>query len=433
MTTEMKKYIILLISLSVLNACTGILDQYPHTSASPDAVGASDLLAMRNGMYNMVQYKPGTYSYIAFDIFGGDFIYSQSAEPINYINNQMTALSGVISGQWNGYYEALYQVNNLISACERYINETEEARTYLGEAHYFRALIYTNLVTRWGKVPILRENTIEKVPRDPVEQVWAFIDEEIQAAESLLGESSSCYYVSLDALKALKARVLLYEGKGKEAAKIAEEIITSSKYSLDSFNNIFGNETNTETIFAFKNLSTENGIYIGSQFYTYNYVNKGGGWFFVRDETYNDFENGDTRCSEGIYTETTDPSTIYHYCVYKYRGGQSYTSPIIISRLAEMYLISAEGQGYPDGMGRLNELRNKRGLGNATATADTFIDVVLEERRFELMGENHRYYDLVRTGKALSTISGLQSYQLLFPVPDSQRTLNDLLDQNEGY
>ena len=429
------RYILTLLPsvMYLFNSCTGLLDKYPHTSASPDAVSESDLAAMRTGMYNMVQHKPGAYSYIAFDIFGGDFLYSQSAEPINYINNQMTALSGVISGQWNGYYEALYQVNNLISTCERFQSSSEEAKTYLGEAYYFRALIYTELVTRWGKVPILRTNTMEKVPRDPVEDVWAFIEENIENAENLLGPSSSYYYVSDDALKALKARVFLYEGKNKEAADLAESLITCGRYSLDSFDNIFGADTNTETIFAFSNQSTENGIYLGSQFYTYNYVNKGGGWFYVSDDTYNAFENGDIRKTQGIYIETEDPSTIYHYCVHKYRGGQSFTDPIIISRIAEMYLVSAEAQGYPNGLARLNELRKERGLGDADVTADTFLDAVLNERRFEFLGENHRYYDLVRTGKALSTISGMQSYQLLFPVPDAQRTLNDLLDQNEGY
>ena len=423
----------LLLTAAMCSSCTGLLDKYPHTSASPDAVTVSDLAAMRTGVYNMMQHEPGAYSYIAFDIFGGDFLYSQSAEPINYINNQLTALSGVVSGQWDGYYKALYQVNNLISTCERFQGESSEAKTYLGEAHYFRALIYTSLVTRWGRVPILRSNTMDKVPRDPVEDVWAFIDEDIETAEGLLGSSSSYYYVSDDALKALKSRVRLYEGRTEEAVALAEDLITSGKYSLDSFDNIFGADNNSETIFAFSNQSTENGIYLGSQFYTYNYVNKGGGWFYVSDDTYNAFEDGDIRKTQGIYIETEDPSTIYHYCVHKYRGGQSFTNPIIISRIAEMYLISAEGQVYPDGLGRLNELRRERGLDDVQVTADTFLDAVLNERRLEFLGENHRYYDLVRTGKALSSISGLQPYQLLFPVPDAQRVLNDLLDQNEGY
>jgi len=419
--------------LASLTSCSSYLDTYPHTSASPDGVSASDLTAMRNGMYNRVQNAPGQYSYIAFDLFGGDFLYSHEAEPINYINNQLTALSGVVSGQWNGYYKALYQVNNVIATCKKFESASANAKLYLGEAYYFRALIYTDLVTRWGKVPIIKVNTLDKVARNDVAEVWAFIDENIAGAEGLLSSSNSVNYVSLDALKALKARVLLYEGKGAQAAALAEEIIKTGKYSLDTFDNIFGGATNKETIFAFGNLGTEGGLYLGSQFYTYNYVNKGGGWFYITDELYNAFEADDMRKTQGIYVESTSPKTIYHYCIYKYRGGQAFTNPIIISRIAEMYLISAEGQGYPDGMARLNELRAARNLGPAAATSTTFLDAVLKERRFEFLGENQRYFDLVRTGKALTTISGMQSYQQLFPVPDSQIVLNDLLDQNPGY
>ena len=62
-------------------------------------------------------------------------------------------------------------------------------------------------------------------------------------------------------------------------------------------------------------------------------------------------------------------SVIYeggYYRLNKYPAGQSGTDPVIISRIAEMYLISAETQGYPNGVARLNELlsgkRSWRGL-----------------------------------------------------------------------
>lgn len=144
-----------------------------------------------------------------------------------------------------------------------------------------------------------------------IAEVWAFIDENIAGAEGLLSSSNSVNYVSLDALKALKARVLLYEGKGAQAAALAEGIIKTGKYSLDTFDNIFGGAANKETIFAFGNLGTEGGLYLGSQFYTYNYVNKGGGWFYITDELYNAFEADDMRKTQGIYVESTSPKTIY--------------------------------------------------------------------------------------------------------------------------
>jgi hypothetical protein len=99
-----------------------------------------------------------------------------------------------------------------------------------------------------------------------------------------------------------------------------------------------------------------------------------------------------------------------------------------------MYLISAEAQGYPTGVARLNELRAARGLGGASVTnAESMVNAVLKERRYELFGENHRWYDLVRTGKAIETL-GIKEFQLLFPVPDTEITKSKkVLVQNPGY
>ena len=49
-------------------------------------------------------------------------------------------------------------------------------------------------------------------------------------------------------------------------------------------------------------------------------------------------------------------------CINKYPSGQTGTDPVVMSRLAEMYLISAEAQGLSKGLGRLNDLRKERGL-----------------------------------------------------------------------
>ncbi len=108
------------------------------------------------------------------------------------------------------------------------------------------------MVTRWGDMPILRENTQENVPRDPAEQVWNFIEEELELALDLLGSSKSYYYVSHDAAVALMARVKLSRGKKTEAAELAESLI--GKYKLDDFEKIFRKAANTEIIFAFENL-----------------------------------------------------------------------------------------------------------------------------------------------------------------------------------
>lgn len=412
----------------ILNACSGYLDQYPHAAISPDAVTEKDIPAMRNGMYSSVQNTPGVYSYMIFDILGGDLTQT-SYNPIDVINTTLSPLSSTITNQWYGYYDALYQVNNMISAAERFPNAAESA-TALGEAHYFRAYIYLNLVTRWGAVPILRQNTMEKVARDPVEDVWKFIDEELELAGSLLGDSESYYYVSADAVKALTARVRLYEGRNSEAAALAEELITSGAYSLDDFSTIFdiSRPTNSETIFAFINLNTaESSINISDLCHTYGYVNKGQGRYLVTDAAVNMFPAGDQRTAVSIL----DVDGVK--CMHKYPSGQAGRDPFIVSRIGEMYLISAEAQGYPAGVGRLNDLRSFRGLGSiSVSNAGQFLDAVLDERRRELMGENHIWYDFVRTGTAIERL-GIQDYQQLFPIPGKELQLNELLEPNPGY
>ena len=431
MTYHMKKNILIILSLVLaLSSCAGMLDQYSHTAIAPDAVVESDLPSVRAGMYNRVQESPGTLSYVNFDFVGGD-INQKEYTPKQLIDAELKSGS-TMSGEWNGFYSALYQVNNTMYVAGRF-PQSPIAKTTLGEAYYFRAYIYMCLVTRFGGVPLLRENTQDLVPRSSADDCWALIYEDLGNAVDLLGSSNSYYYVSQDAAKALKARVCLYMGKKDEAKSLAEELITSGRYKFDTFENIFNTyptrKNNSETIFAFLcQDSAQSGIQIGNEFYSYDYVHKGKGTYTVPKSFFDAWENNDNRKARSVVYEGG------YYRLNKYPAGQGGTDPVNVSRIAEMYLISAEAQGYPNGVARLNELREARGLAGVTVTnQDNFLDAVLKERRFELFGENHRYYDLVRTGKAIETL-GIKEFQLLFPIPDTEITKSKkVLVQNPGY
>ncbi len=427
----MKKNILLLLSMIfVLPSCADMLDQYSHTAIPPDAVVESDLPSVRTGMYNRVQEAPGTLSYINFDFVGGD-INQKEYTPIQLVDSKLKSGS-TASTEWNGFYSALYQVNNTMYVAKRFPSSAQ-AQTILGEAYYFRAYIYMSLVTRFGGVPLLRENTLDLVPRASEEDCWELIYEDITNAVSLLGNTNSYFYVSKDAAKALKARICLYMDKKDEAYTLAEEIITSGKYKLDTFENIFNTyptrKMNSETIFAFMcQDQAQSSIQIGNEFYSYDYANKGKGTYTVPTSFFDSWEGNDNRKARSVVYEGG------YYRLNKYPAGQGGTDPVNISRLAEMYLISAEAQGYPTGVARLNELRAARGLGGASATnQESLLNAVLKERRYELFGENHRWYDLVRTGKAIEQI-GLKEFQLLFPIPDTEITKSKkVLVQNPGY
>ncbi len=422
---KFSKYIYVGVFMILLfGSCADRLDLYSYSAMSPDAVTPNDIPALRMGMYNNMQNDPGPHNFILFDLLGGDLQGGANTSPLNLINSILSPLQSIVSRGWNGYYSSLFQVNNIIATCND-LPEGSVRNLALGEAYYFRALTYYSLMTRWGDVPLLRENTLEKPFRTPKEEVWQFIEENLSEAAKYLGDAQSYYYVSKDAVTALQARVFLAQGKKPQAATAAESLI--GKYALDSFEKIFRKAANTEIIFAFENLSEESSINISDLFYSYAHPNKGQGNYRLPQETVNLFASQDKRRDMTIVNIAgTD-------CINKYPSGQTGRDPVIISRVAEMYLISAEAQGLNNGLDRLNQLRAYRGLSAVSPTSEPdFLDAVLKERQIELLGENFRYYDLVRTGKAVTTL-GILPYQTVLPIPGNELQRNTNLVPNPNY
>ena len=61
--------------------------------------------------------------------------------------------------------------------------------------------------------------------------------------------------------------------------------------------------------------------------------------------------------------------------------------------------------------------------------------MIYHERRVELGLEGHRFFDLVRQGRAADVLEGfVEGKSELFPIPTAEITLsNGQLTQNEGY
>lgn len=422
----MKRILLYVLStVFVFSSCKDKLDIYPHSAVAPESITEKDLPALEIGMYNRVQNSPPTESWILNDLIGGT-LQTSTSTPLDLINNTLSPLSGGVTGSWNGYYSALYQVNNVLKITSDLDASTTRNRVK-GEAHYFRALLYYYLVTRWGAVPLLRENTLNTVPRSPATEVWKLIEEDIDNAIELLGTSATYYYVSKDAATALKARVKLTQNKMSEAAPLAESLITSGKYNLDVFEKIFRKIQNTEVIFGFVNNTEESSIAISNLFYTYAHTNKGSYLYRPPQTIMNMYAAEDKR--KAVSVDVVAGNNV----INKYPAGQGGRDPVIVSRLAEMYLISAEAKGRAAGLSRLNELRAFRGLPAIfPATDNEFIDAILAERRLELLAENFMYVDLIRTGKAKSVL-GILDYQLLLPIPNNELRVNPSLTQNPGY
>jgi hypothetical protein len=119
-----------------------------------------------------------------------------------------------------------------------------------------------------------------------------------------------------------------------------------------------------------------------------------------------------------------------------------------ILRYADVLLIAAEALNENgnsgDALKYLNNVRERARGGNiailpdiAETNKDVLRDIILEERRHELALEGHRFWDLVRTGKAESVLGPLgfvAGKNELLPVPQNEIDLTQkTITQNPGW
>ena len=104
-----------------------------------------------------------------------------------------------------------------------------------------------------------------------------------------------------------------------------------------------------------------------------------------------------------------------------------------IIRLADTYLLEAEALGATGARAQalLDAVRLRVGLPSVPVS----MDAIKTERRLELAGEGHRFFDLVRWGDA-ATVLASRGFKAgkneVFPIP-AQELQGTKLVQNPGY
>ena len=118
--------------------------------------------------------------------------------------------------------------------------------------------------------------------------------------------------------------------------------------------------------------------------------------------------------------------------------------------MADILLLKAEAlvqkSDIAGALQLVNQVRARVKLAPETASNPTDANnIILTERRLELAFEGQRWFDLVRTGKAIEVMNAqkdgngaslnynVQPYQLIYPIPQEQLDLNALLTQNPNY
>ena len=442
----MKKTILMILSMTLVLSCD-VLDVEPQNSISAENAfqDKEDIDKGILGAYASLQslsYYGRTYQ-IFSDLAADNLSHPIDATAIEYAQvdaNNLLPENATNSNIWAVIYESINVANNVISKVPIIEDMTaEEKDEALAELYFIRAFNHFNALNYYGAVPLRLEPTsgLSNInePRTDVDEVYAQIISDLNFAADNLLSSGNKTRTSRYAAKALLARVLLYSENYEQAALVASEVIDDGGYSLlDDYADIFQEEETGESIFEIAFTPLER-----NRIAEYNFPRSLNGRREVKpsEDLLEAYEENDERFDASIDFEATEAYAI------KYDDISIGEDNFIILRLAEMYLIRAEAnaKGAAPNANQIkadiNIVRSRAGLSPVTTNNITQLIAAIErERRVEFAFEGHRWFDLVRTGRAEAILQNVtNSNQTLFPIPfDEIQTNEDPgMFQNPGY
>ena len=287
---------------------------------------------------------------------------------------------------------------------------------------------------------------------------------DLNDASELLSEKvavSKTGSVTAGAANALLGKVYLTLKDYSKAEVALKKVIDSKVYKLlDNYADVFDvtNKNSAESIFEiqYNKDVTDQGSRFANIFAPKGSTEVTGGvGTSLGDNTptedlYRKYEEGDLRRDVSIGQVADGRIYCKKFVVAPVLPNQS-DANFIVLRSADVLLMYAEAlneKGYKaDGnaLNYLNDIHERAGLKAYTtdelSSQELFREAVWKERRFELAFENHRWFDLLRTGKAVeimnSSVNGefiVETYQLLFPIPQSQIDASpNKMTQNDKY
>lgn len=478
--------------------CEKFLDTDPQGQLTQEDFPetASDALLATNAAY--VSLREWHFNFGGYPILD---ILSDDAHKGSNTNDQLSTLGpydhfGHTPSQdgldrwWNALYKGIKRANVVIERVPAISMDPALRDRYIGEARFIRAMLYFDLVRAWGGVQIITSTVPPAdLPRSTAVQVYELIIEDLEYAIGVLPEKYSTQdagRATLGAAKALLGKVYLYRQEYLLAESLFLEVIISGMYDLEQeyvdANGVDGNN-GVESIFEIGALSLE-GFGAGGNQYANTQGVRGTpnrGWGFNRPsiDLRESFETGDPRLKGTIIdlgdtmdvgtphqiiilgdtptpdVTTDDEGNVIEIECYNRKVWVPGNNTITqwghhrrIIRYADVLLMAAEAlnkNGKPgEALLHLNRVRERARQGNNSllpdiTTTDPALleEIILEERRHELAMEGHRFWDLVRTGKApgiLGPLGFVQGKHELLPIPQSEIDISQgVLTQNPNY
>jgi len=393
---------------------------------------------------------------------------------------------------WRRGYMGIMRANVLLEKLPNIPMGDEEKSRFSAEAKFLRAYFYFDLIRYFRNIPLILSplvgDAIYQTTQATPQEVYAAMEKDlVEAIVDLpinLNLSTEAGRASQGTARALLGKVYLQQEKFNQAAEQFKEVNgepgQSSKYGyklLANFSDLFKveNKFNSESIMEISFTNTSVGdwgcidctegnilnIMIGPRGYapgsgSPDYV---AGWGFlpITNELVA-LLKGDPRYPYTVidmHQLQSNGSASYSpgymdtgYFLEKYAGRESnrwsgagsfelnFPQNIYDIRLADTYLLEAEALVRGNGnitraAALLNAVRNRVGLSPVAATFEN----IKRERRVELAGEGHRWFDLIRWGDAKDALSDrgfVAGKHEILPIPLLELD-NTQLEQNKEY
>lgn len=152
------------------------------------------------------------------------------------------------ANDWGGYnYALIRKANVFLENVDNCAMDEDLKERMKGEARFFRALRYFEMITKFGGVPLTLEVLPYDAPymkRNDVEEVRAFVLKELEEIADILpqkyagGMMQETGRITSGAALSLRARAALYFSDFKEAEKSAKKVIESGVYKLFSISSL---------------------------------------------------------------------------------------------------------------------------------------------------------------------------------------------------
>lgn len=473
-----------------MTSCEDYLDKAPKGELTSENFFKDELQATQavNAIYTHLRsFNVHVFSYIGItDIASDDADKGSVPGDAGFLQdiNDFTfdANNTAVNGIWSGYFQGVFRANQVIANVPEIDMDEELKSRLIGEARFMRAYFYFFLVRTYGDLPLIDrplnpdEYTQARVSKA---EIYEFIEEDFRFAAANLPEKSEYDASDLGratagAAKSFLSKVHLFQNEYQEAYELAQEVITSGEYELyPDYEGIFRREGehSSESIFEVSTVALEAGGG-GSQFNEVQGIrgNPNNGWGFngPSDDLMAAYEENDPRLAATIINEgDTLPSgeivmpdpNMGENARFSRKAWLPERPPsgfgnsganIRLFRYADLLLIAAEAGneiGNSDqALEYVNMVRERARQGNEDILPDlTMTDqtdlrnAIYQERRVELAMEQHRYFDLVRQGRAQEVFAELgitwtPGKHEIYPVPQSEIDISGgSITQNPGY